>query len=76
MLDLNSRRPDQEDLTLAFNRCMSSIRDNLADLEILFKLIFDGNTYLDEEETATLLHCKKTEIPQRLVRYRASRVGY
>lgn len=76
MLELNSTYPDQEDLTIAFNRAMAGVRDNLADLEILFKQIFEGRTYIDEEDTAKLLHCKISEIPQRLPRYRASRIGY
>lgn len=76
MLELNTSYPDKEDIELAKERCFASIRDSITDLELLFKRIIEGNIYLDDEETAKLLHCKKNEIPQRLVRYRASRVGY
>lgn len=76
MLELNSTYPDQEDLTIEFNRLMANLRDNLSDLEILFKRIFEGKTYITDEEVAQILHCKVDEIPAKLPKYRPSRACY
>lgn len=76
MLELDSTYPDQEDITIEFNRLVSSIRDNLTDLEILFKKIFEGKTFIDEDEVAKILRCKVEELPQKLPKYRPSRNTY
>lgn len=75
MLELESTYPEQEDLQLALNRCMSTIRDSLSDLELLFKTIIEGRTYIPDEDVAKLLHCGVKEIPQRLPRFRVNHVG-
>lgn len=76
MLDLNSMYPDSEDLTEAFNREFATLRDSLSNIEQLFKRVLQGKTFLDDEELAELLHCKVSEIPQSIPRYRGSRAGY
>lgn len=77
MLDLNSTMPESEDLTLAFNRVMASLRDNLTDLELLFREIMKGNTYISEDECAELLRCKKDQLPAVLRKYRpCGKAGY
>lgn len=78
MLEINACYPDEEDITVEFSRIISSIRDNVTDLEFLFKKIFDGQTFIGEDEVIQLLHLKKkADIPERLPKYRPSRLtGY
>lgn len=78
MLDLNSTYPEAEELTLAFNRTMAQLRDNLTDLELLFSRIMKGETFVSEEEVVSILRCKnKGDIPAALRRYRpGGKTGY
>lgn len=76
MLELDSMYPDEEDLTDAFNREFAILRDSLSNIEQLFKRTLQSKTYLDEDETSEILHCKPDEIPAALPKYRASRRGY
>ena len=69
MIDLCTY-PDEEDLSICFNRIMAQLRDSLGDLEQLFKRMLEGRTYISQEELCTFLRCKRDEIPERLPRYR------
>ena len=75
-MDLNSIYPDEEDLTLAFNREFAALRESMANIESLFKRVLESKQFLDDEETAQLLHCSIQEIPAAIPKYRGSRVGY
>ena len=76
MRELNSIYPDEEDLADAFNREMSTLQESINNLNDLFRRLINANTYVDEDGVSAILHCKKTEIPQALPRYRASRRSY
>ena len=75
MIDLGSVYPDEEDIKLAFERSMAIINDEIQNLREINKRLLEGRTYVDQEKCAEILHCKKSEIPQALPYYRASRTG-
>lgn len=76
MLEINSTYPELEDITLCFERTMAQIRDNLTDMELLFKRIINNQVFISDEECAQILRCKKSEIPAVLPKYRPSRTYY
>lgn len=75
MVDFNAVYPDEEDITLAFERSMSIILEELQNLKTILKRTLNGRTYVDKTKCAEILHCKESEIPASLPYYRASRVG-
>lgn len=76
MIDYGAIYPDEEDITLAFERSMATVREELSNLEQILKRTLEMKTFINEDECAAIFHCKKNEIPQALPRYRGSRSGY
>ena len=75
MVDFGSMYPDEEDITLAFERSFSIIQEELQNLRDILKRCLDGKTFIDEIKCAEILHCAVNEIPASLPYYRASRTG-
>lgn len=75
-MDLGAMYPDKEDLQIAFDREFAVLRESLGNVEQLFKRILESKQFLDDKETAQLLHCSVSEIPMAIPRYRGSRAGY
>lgn len=75
-MDLGSQYPDSEDIREAFDREFGTLMSAVSNIQFLFKRIMEGQTYLDDNEVAQLLHCKPNEIPVAIPKYRGSRQGY
>lgn len=73
MIDLNTEYPDKESIMEAFDRVTSRLRNDLLDLEFLFKRIIDGRTYISTEDAAKLLCCNSDELPTKLPKYHVGR---
>ena len=71
-MDLGAMYPDKEDLQIAFDREFAVLRESLGNVEQLFKRILESKQFLDDKETAQLLHCSVNEIPMAIPRYRGS----
>lgn len=74
-VDFGAIYPDEEDITLAFNRSYSVIQEELQNLKEILKRTLEGKTFVDEKRCAEILHCSVKEIPASLPYYRASRTG-
>ena len=75
MINLDSMYPDSEELLDAYNREMAVIKSSMDNLEQLFKRILQNQQFISDKEVAEILHCSVNSIPQKLVRYRPSKVG-
>lgn len=73
MLDLDIQCPETEDIEEAINRCFASIRDNIADIEMLVKRLASNQTFITSEKAAQILHCAENAIPDRVIRYHVGR---
>lgn len=58
MLDITISYSEAEDLILAFQRTMASLRDNLTELELLLKRIIEGQVFIDKEDCWEEVHKK------------------
>lgn len=76
MVDYNALYPDEEDISLAFDRSFSTLQEELQNLREILKRSLEGKTFVDEDKCAEILHCSKDTIPQALPKYRGSRQGY
>ena len=75
MVDYNALYPDEEDISLAFDRSFSTIQEELQNLREILKRSLECKTFVDEKRCAEILHCSVKEIPASLAYYRASRTG-
>lgn len=73
MVDFGTIYPDEEAIKLAFERSMSVINEELQNLRDVFKRLMDGNCYINSEQCAQIFHCKISEIPSVLPKYRANK---
>lgn len=73
MVDFGSIYPDEEEIKLAFDRSMSVINEELQNLRDILKRLMNGNCYIDSEQCAQVFHCKISEIPVGLPKYRANK---
>jgi hypothetical protein len=59
--------PKKEDIVQELEHIKGQIASDLQDMEILIKVISDGNTYMNEDEVRSLMHSKV--IPDALTYY-------
>lgn len=75
MVDFGVLYPDEEDITLAFDRSYSIIQEELQNLREILKRTLEGKTFVDKDKCAEILHCSVSEIPAAIPYYRTSRVA-
>ena len=73
MINLNTEYPEKEDIEEARDRIFARLREDINDLELLFKRIIDGRSYLSKDEVAMMLRCTEDELPKALPKYQAGR---
>lgn len=73
MTDLNTEYPDKESIQEAFDRITARLRNDIMDMELLFKRIIDGRTYISIEDASALLRCSSDELPNKLPKYHVGR---
>ena len=75
MIDFGTLYPDEEDIKLAFERSVSIIQEEMQNLRDINKRLIEGNSYVDADKCAEILHCSVNDIPAGIPYYRVSRVG-
>jgi hypothetical protein len=63
--------PRKEDIEQEIERTKAQVASSMHDLEILLKIIYEGQTYMNEEEVKKFMH--SSSIPQGVTYYRWGR---